>query len=139
MKRVFLSFAYEDTQKVKNLVPELMSPDFDIDFYEGSSDIDFDSEAATSIKRAIGEKITKCNVTVCLIGEHTYTCKWVDCQLNKSRHKGNKIIAMALKGEEWAVLPRQIKEENITFYPWNPKKLAMLICENEAKPFNNSL
>lgn len=129
MKRVFLSFAPEDMRKVKDLLPLLASPDYELDFYDEIPDVDFDSEGADCIKRAIGEKIVNCSVTVCLIGENTHKSKWVDCQLQKSRHKGNRIIAMALKRIESAVLPDVVREENLKFYPWDPQKLRTLIGE----------
>jgi hypothetical protein len=127
MKRVFLSFAYEDVQAVKGLIPLISDPNYDLDFYEGSLDFDFDSNEAEGIKRAIGDKISKCNVTVCLIGQNTYKDKWVECELKKSRNKGNKSIAMALKKIDCAVLPDVVREENLTFYPWNPRKLKELL------------
>jgi len=133
-----LSFADEDTQKVKNLLPLLSSPEYDLDFYAGPLDIDIDAPGAEVIKRAIGEKIVKCSIVVCLIGENTHNSKWVDSQLQKNRNKGNRIIAMALKGTEDAVLPAVIREENLTFYPWDPARLKKLIAEDTGKLFNNS-
>ena len=129
MKKVFLSFAPEDIRKVKELLPMLASPDYELDFYEVPLGMDFESEGAQGIKRAIGEKIVNSSVTVCLIGENTHKSKWVDCQLQKSRHKDNRIIAMALKRTESAVLPDVVIEENLTFYPWEPQKLEKLIGE----------
>ncbi len=138
MKKVFLSFADEDAQKVRGLITSLYSPDYDLDFYDGPLDMDIDAEAADVAKRLIGEKIVKCSVTVCLIGENTHKSKWVDCQLQKSLRKGNKIIAMALKGIKEAVLPVIIREEYLTFYPWDPRRLRKLILEEALRIFNNS-
>ena len=139
MKKVFLSFADEDSQKVKSLMPLLSSPEYDLDSYEGPLDIAIDAPGADAIKRSIGEKIVKCGIVVCLIGENTHNSKWVDVQLQKNRNKGNKIIAMALKGTQDAVLPAVIKEENLTFYPWDPERLKELIAKDTRKLFNNSL
>jgi hypothetical protein len=138
MKRVFLSFAGEDAQKVKNLLPLLCNPEYELDFYDGPLDIDFGAQGAELIKREIGEKIVKCGVAVCLIGENTHNSKWVDSQLQKNRNKGNRIIAMALKGTQEAVLPAVIREENLAFYPWDPARLRKLITEETGKLFNNS-
>lgn len=130
MKRVYLSFAEADIQKVKNLISVLSSPDYDLDFYDGP-----DSE---DLSRAIGEKIVKCDIAVCLISDNTHNSKWVDLQLQKNRNKGNRIIAMALKGIKDAVLPAVIREENVTFYPWDPQRLKELIAQDTHKFFNNS-
>ena len=138
MKRVYLSFADIDAPKVKRLLALLESPEYELDYYDGPLDMDIDAQGAEAIKQAIGEKIVKCNLTVCLISDNTHKSKWVDSQLRKNRNKGNKIIAMAIKGVESAVLPEVVKEEFLTFYPWDPQKLKTLITEDTRKPFNNS-
>ena len=46
MKKVFLSFAGEDSQKAGKLIPLLRSPDYELDFYEGSLDLDFEAEGS---------------------------------------------------------------------------------------------
>ena len=134
-----MSFAPEDLSKAEKLISLLCCQDYELDFYEKPLDLDFDAEGSEAISREIGEKIAKCNIAVCLIGENTHKSKWVDSQLRKNRNKGNKIIAMALKGVESAVLPEVVKEEFLTFYPWDPQKLKILIGDDTHKPFNNSL
>jgi hypothetical protein len=132
MKRVFLSFAWEDSLSVKRILAELERLGCALDFYEGDLGLDSESEAAVSVKQEVGEKIASCDITVCLIGNNTHQSSLVNIELNKSRNKGNKIIAMALKGITSAVLPQVIKEENITFYPWNPQRLSRLIEEKNV-------
>ena len=58
--------------------------------------------------------------------------------LEKNCNKGNRIIAMALKGTQDAVLPTVIRAENLIFYPWDPERLKELITQETDKPFNNS-
>src|SRR4030042_6187135 len=129
MKRVFLSFAPEDILKVKDLLPLFTGADYELDFCQIPPDADFEGTGAESIKRAIGVKIVNSRLTVCLIGEETHKSKWVNCELKKSRDKGNRIIAMALKRVESAVLPEVVREENLKFYPWDAQKLKKLIQE----------
>jgi len=138
MKKIFLSFAEQDAQKVKNLLPLLSSPEYELDFYAGPLDSEIDAPGSEVIKRAIGEKIIKCNIAVCLVSEHTHNSRWVAAELEKNRNKGNRIIAMALKGTVDAVLPDVIREENLTFYPWDPARLKKIISEDSGKLFNNS-
>ncbi|MFA5005773.1 MAG: TIR domain-containing protein [Candidatus Omnitrophota bacterium] len=139
MKRVYLSFADVDAPKVKRLLPLLESPEYELDFYDGPLDMDIDAQGAEAVKQLIGEKIVKCGITVCLISENTYKSKWVDSQLQKSRNKGNRVIAMALKGTEDAVLPVVVREKNLAFYPWDPARLKQLIAEETNILFNNAL
>ncbi len=133
-----MSFSPEDDAKVKRLIPLLTCPDYEIDFYDVPEGLGFEAEGAEEARRAIGEKIAKCNVALCLIGEDTHKSKWVDCQLRKNRNKGNKIIVMAIKGVQCAVLPEVVREEFLTFYPWDTQKLKALVADN-PKTFNNSL
>jgi len=139
MKRVYLSFADIDSPKVKRLLSLIESPEYELDFYDGPLDMDIDAQGSEAIKQVIGEKIVKCGITVCLISENTHKSKWVDSQLQKSRNKGNRIIAMALKGTVDAVLPVAVREENLAFYPWDPPRLKKLIAEDVDKLFNNAL
>lgn len=129
MKRVFLSFDYDDIQQVKGLKLLSKNPDYELEFYDESLDIAIDSEDADYIKQKIGERILRSSITVCLIGENTYKSKWVNWELEKSDESGNKIIAMALKGINSAVLPKLIKDKGLTFYGWDPDKLKTLIGE----------
>jgi hypothetical protein len=126
-KRVFLSFIAEDKDHVQGLRLLAKNPNFDIEFYDESVRTPFDSNDAEYIRRQIREKINRTTVTVCLIGEQTHNSRWVDWELRVSDEKGNKIIAMALKGVERAVLPSLIKEKGLTFYSWDVDKLASLI------------
>jgi hypothetical protein len=128
-KRVFLSFIAEDKDRVQGLRLLAKNPNFDIEFYDESVRAPFDSQNAEYIKRQIREKINRTSVTVCLISEETHKSKWVDWELRVSAEKGNKIIAMALKGVEEAVLPSLIKEKGLTFHAWDIDMLARLISQ----------
>lgn len=127
MKKAFLSFSPKDSVTVMRLLPELSSEGIEFDFCEIPAALDAESPEGTSLKEKIGQKIVGSSVTVCLIGEDTHSSPWVNIGLTKSRNKGNRILAMALKGVKVALLPQVIKEENVTFYPWNPKKLSRLL------------
>ncbi|MFC1805207.1 TIR domain-containing protein [Candidatus Omnitrophota bacterium] len=123
---MFVSFAAEDRERVKRLLPQLCSKDYDLDLYEGSPAED-GGEISDDSRRTLGEKIVESCITLCLITEKSHASALVNSALNKSRNKGSRIIAMALKGVKWATLPDVIKEENLTFYPWDPKKFRRLI------------
>lgn len=128
MLRVYLSFADGDLGKVKKIIQSIFNPDYAVDFYDGIFDGQ-EEKAVEASKRTIGEKIVLSNITVCLIGDNTYKSRRVDVELRKSLQKGNKVIAMALENIEWAVLPEAVKQENLKFYPWDPKRLRNLIME----------
>ncbi|GBD27922.1 hypothetical protein HRbin30_03279 [bacterium HR30] len=128
-KRVFLSFIAEDRDRVRGLRLLAANPNYELEFYDESVRAPFDSTDADYIKRRIREKINRTTVTVCLISERTHTSKWVDWELEESYKKGNKIIAMALKGVHRAVLPRLCQELQLPFHAWDPEHLNRLIQE----------
>ena len=127
-KRVFLSFVAEDRERVNGLRLLAANPNYDLEFYDESVRVAIDSLSAPYVKSKIREKIARASVTVCLISERTHTSGWVDWELEESDRRQNTIIAMALKDVERAVLPRLIKEKNITFYAWDPARLNALIA-----------
>ena|ERR1700730_389358 len=129
-KRVFLSFRAEDRQQVQGLRLLANNPDYELEFYDESVRVAVDSRDADYIKRVIREKIARTSVTVCLIGPLTYTSAWVNWELSESMNKGNKIIAMGLKGVTAAELPTYFRIYYNWFWFWNPAKLKELI-END--------
>jgi hypothetical protein len=127
-KRVFLSFLAENAQQANGLRLLAATPKYaDLEFYDESVRVPFDSFNALYIKTQIRAKISRTSVTVCLISANTHTSKWVDWELGESHMKGNKIIAMALKGVDRAVLPTLIRDLELTFHPWDPSHLMTLI------------
>jgi hypothetical protein len=60
----------------------------------------------------------------------TYTSAWVDWELSESAQKGNKMIAMGLKGVIVAQLPDYFRKRDNRFWFWDPAKLKELI-END--------
>jgi hypothetical protein len=126
-KRVFFSFLGEDAQRVHGLRLLAANPNFDLEFYDESVRIPFNSQNAAYIKERIKEKISRASITVCLISEQTGASDWVNWELHESAQQGNTIIAMALKDVQQAVLPALIRTKSITFHAWNPTVLNELI------------
>lgn len=131
-KRVFLSFASEDLDHVRGLRLLKDNPNFDLEFYDLSIKEAVDSQRADYIKQVIRDKIKRSSVTVCLISETTHQSSWVDWELKTSQLHENKVIAMALKGVERAILPKFIKDNDITFWTWDPEYLGELINSDKA-------
>jgi len=126
-KRVFLSFIVEDKDHANGVRLLAKNPNNDLEFYDESVREPFDSTNAEYLRHKIKEKIDRTSVTVCLISEDTHKSKWIDWELETSDKKGNAIVAMAVKGVTRAVLPKLIKEKELTFYDWDVNKLAELI------------
>jgi MTH538 TIR-like domain (DUF1863) len=100
---------------------------YDLEFYGESVRVAVDSWNAEYVKKVIREKIAGSSVTVCMISPLTYTSPWVDWELSESAQKGNKLIAMGLKGVTVAQLPDYFRTRDNWFWFWNPAKLKELI------------
>lgn len=126
-KRVFLSFIVEDRDHANGVRLLAKNPNNELEFFDESVQEPFESTNAEYLRRKIKEKIDRTSVTVCLISADTHKSRWVDWELTTSDNKGNAIIAMAVKGVTRAVLPKLIKEKELTFNDWDVNKLSELI------------
>lgn len=121
MKRVFLSFRYEDRQQVDGLRLLAANPNFDLEFYDESVRVAIDSTNADYVKRVIREKINRASITLCLLSPATYTSAWVNWELETSYAKPNRVLYMGLKGVTGdLILPLAAKNHGATWYTWDP-------------------
>src|SRR5882762_6405347 len=80
-RRLFLSFHYEDRDQVNGFRLMAHNPGLPIDFADVSVRAAINSTGAAYLKRAISEKINRCSVLVCLIGNGTAWREWVEWEL----------------------------------------------------------
>jgi len=63
------------------------------------------------------EKIKRCSVTICLVGEKTYQSEAVNWEISKSVELGKGLMAVYLV-EGYPPLPAALRENNITPVRW---------------------
>lgn len=120
MKRVFLSFTYEDIDHARGFRLLGLNPNVDIDFYDESVKTPFNSDNAPYIKSKIKEKITRSSKTVCLVSSFTASSHWVEWEVRESHRQGNAILFIATKDTVGSVVhPSIVKELGDTIYKWN--------------------
>lgn len=96
-RRVFLSFHAEDRPQIQGFRLMASNPRLDIEFYDGSLQEAVDSRAGSYVRSVIREKIQRCSVVVCLIGNGTAGRDWVDWELRTAREMGKGICGVRLK------------------------------------------
>ena len=96
-RRLFLSFHAEDRLQVNGFRLMAYSPNSPIDFYDGSVRTAINSLQSTYIRSVIREKIRKCSVVVCLIGNGTAWREWVDWELETALELGKGVCGIRLK------------------------------------------
>jgi hypothetical protein len=98
VRKLFLSFHYEDRDQVNGFRLMAYNPNLPIDFSDVSIRSAINSEQARYLKRAIADKINRCSVLVCLIGNGTAWRDWVDWEIQTATELGKGICGVRLKG-----------------------------------------
>jgi len=75
----------------------LRNPKVALDFQDGGVRTAIDSENASVLKNAIGEKINACSIVVCLIGNGTAWRDWVDWEIRTALDWGKGVCGIRLK------------------------------------------
>jgi|GEM_PF-1101802 len=97
-RRLFLSFHAEDRSQVNGFRLMAYSPNSPVDFYDGSVRTAINSLQSAYIRATIREKIGRCSVVVCLIGNGTAWRDWVDWELETAVELGKGVCGVRLKG-----------------------------------------
>jgi hypothetical protein len=97
VRKLFLSFHYEDRNQANGFRLMAHNPNLPIDFSDVSVRAAINSEEASYLKRAIYEKIKRCSVVVCLIGDGTAWREWVEWELETALKLGKGICGVRLK------------------------------------------
>lgn len=127
-KRVFLSFRVEDKKQVDGIRLMAANDNFDLEFYDESVRVPYDSENAAYIRTKIREKINRTSVTVCFVNSLTHTSKWVDWEIETSAAKLSRIICMGLPGVTGTLtLPPTARLLKLPWHLWDHKRLTELI------------
>lgn len=123
---VFLSFDWwRDREVVKRFRERAEKKRLPLRFYEHTA---YELTSALSLwYRDCELKISRCSVTICLIGLKTYQCKGVDWELRKSIELGKNIIGVYLVDDELLALPEVLYKESIPVVSWNMEEIMNAI------------
>jgi hypothetical protein len=97
VRKLFLSFHYEDRGQVSGFRLMAHNPNLPIDFHDVSVRAAINSEQGAYLRNVISEKIRKCSVVVCLIGNGTAWREWVEWELETALRLGKGVCGVRLK------------------------------------------
>jgi hypothetical protein len=97
VRKVFLSFHYEDRNQVNGFRLMAYSPNLPIDFADVSVRFAINSAEGAYLRKVISEKIKRCSVVVCLIGNGTAWREWVEWELETALNLGKGVCGVRLK------------------------------------------
>jgi hypothetical protein len=125
-RRLFLSFHAEDRPQVNGFRLMSYSPNSPIDFYDGSVRTPINSLQGGYIRTVIREKIGRCSVVVCLIGNGTAWRDWVDWELETALDLGKGICGVRLKGSRGRT-PEVLYRTGAPIAPWDQEQIVAAI------------
>lgn len=125
-RRLFLSFHAEDRPQVNGFRLMAYSPNSPIDFYDGSVRTPINSLQGAYIRTVIRDKISKCSVVVCLIGNGTAWRDWVDWELQKAVELGKGICGVRLKGTTGRA-PDLLRRISAPIAQWDQEQIVAAI------------
>jgi hypothetical protein len=102
-------------------LPRQMRPQRD-----GSARSAVNSGQSSYLRRVIQEKIKKCSVVVCLIGDGTAWRDWVDWELDTALRLGKGICGVRLK-ESRGKAPDILLQMGAPIASWNPEAIIAAI------------
>jgi len=114
-KRVFISFHMEDRHAKELLVQQAKSDRFDLEFTNYALNEPFDDKWKTQCR----ERISKCSVVICLIGEKTYQREAVNWELNTAYNLGKKVFGVRIYRDRSHVIPVPLRDHNAKIILWN--------------------
>jgi hypothetical protein len=126
VRKLFLSFHYEDRDQVNGFRLMAHNPNLPIDFSDVSVRAPINSEEAAYLKRAISEKIRRCSVAVCLIGDGTAWREWVEWELETALELGKGVCGVRLKGSRGRA-PDLLRRNGAPIANWGQSEIVAAI------------
>ena len=126
---VFLSFSMDDIFRVCLFRAQAKNKQLPLEFRDHSVKEPFDERWKTQVS----EKINRCSLTICLIGDKTYKSEAVNWELEKSLQLGKGLMGVYLIDSN-PRLPSTLIINSIKVVPWKRlRKVNGTI--SEKRPF----
>ncbi|HZJ36256.1 MAG TPA: TIR domain-containing protein [Gillisia sp.] len=118
---VFISHHGKDDDKVQNLKKRLTDKGYSIRNYSVDSTKHKDGRRPSDavIHRYLRRQISWSGTFICLIGERTYTRKWVNDEIRMAHLQGKKIVGIYTHGNKDVELPEAFKKYGGPTIGWN--------------------
>lgn len=117
-RNVFISFAYEDQDKVNLLRAHAKNENSPIEFNDWSVSEPINSDKAAYIKQKITDRIAQSSVTVVFLSDETPKSSWVEWEIEQSIKQGKHVVGVYPQESKPKLLPDSIRNNNIKCVPW---------------------
>ena len=120
MRRVFLSFTYEDRSQVQGFKLLRWNKNVEVDFFDSSLLSPVQSRDPDYIKRCIRDHMSETSVTIVLISEKTHLSNWVNWEIEESIRQNKGILGIRLKDQNDVRIPSSMYINTVLVGNWNP-------------------
>ena len=126
VRKLFLSFHYEDRNQVGGFRLMSHNPNVKLDFADVSVRAAINSEQGAYLRKVITEKISRCSVIVCLIGNGTAWREWVEWELQTGLRMGKGICGVRLKDSR-GTAPELLRRIGAPVAAWDQAQIIAAI------------
>lgn len=115
-KRMFISFAIEDTQYRDYLVEQARRDRSPFDFIDMSVKKEWKQN---EWKQKCRTKIKRCHGVIALLSKNTHKAGGARWEMQCAREEGVKIIGMHIKKNDQGAIPSELKGKRIITWSWS--------------------
>lgn len=114
-KKVFVSYDHSEDSDYKRLLQAWdANTSFDFDFDSRGPNVPIDSFDAARIKAALTTMMKNSNYLLVIVGEKTYTSKWVNWEINRAKESDVRLRLAAVKIKSTNILPNSLRGASVS-------------------------
>ena len=129
---LFFSYYFRDRDAYDRIVQMLEERGYFV-FKNYSIDEENEAQSEEYIKSLIRPKINRSSVVIILVGQGTYTRRWVNWEIDYAVRKDKRVVAVYLGGHTDAKLPIRLRELydggylELALVKWNTESIVRAI------------
>jgi antiphage defense system Thoeris ThsB-like protein len=94
-KKIFISYYYDKDKTLKRLLNAWSKNDkFEIEFEDMSADVSLDTKTDKGLGKELTRRIKKSDIVLVLVGNKTYSRKWVKYEIKEAVRLSKPIVAV---------------------------------------------
>jgi hypothetical protein len=125
--RVFASFQYEDVHYARLLEAWAANENHDFALYSERLRVAVNSARGTYIRQQLRPRIARASVLLCLIGEGTWSSRWVKWEIETAKAEGKGLVGVKLKSA--SRVPVALRDCGGLFVPFKQAEIERAIAE----------
>jgi hypothetical protein len=125
--RVFASFQYEDVHYARLLEAWAANENHDFALYNERLRVAVNSARGAYIRQQLRPRIARASVLLCLIGEGTWSSRWVKWEIETAKAEGKGLVGVKLKPA--SRVPVALRNCGGLFVPFKQAKIEHAIAE----------